>query len=165
MGYVQNEDADAAGDEGVIRFRIEVYMVTWIKVSLTAMCICTVLSISTSCSNEDPNMGEEFSLGIGETASIKGEQLRIQFLEISEDSRCPRNVTRIWEGRAIAVVTVFQEDTSEQITLVEQGLIDTQEKEQFKEYTLVYKILPYPEKAEEPIPFDEYRLILTVYKD
>ena len=140
-------------------------MAMWIKLSLSVICICAVLSMSIACSKEDPSIGEEFSLGIGETASIKGEQLRIQFLEISEDSRCPRNVTCVWEGRAIAVIEVLQGNVSQTIVLIEQGITDAPVKEQSGEYNILFRILPYPEEAEEPIPLDEYRLILTVFKD
>ncbi|MFC1948138.1 hypothetical protein ACFLXY_09495 [Chloroflexota bacterium] len=110
-------------------------------------------------------MGEEFSLRVGEIASIDGEQLRIKFLEIKEDSRCPRNVTCIWEGRAIAIIEVLVGNTSQKIELVEQGLTDTLAKEKFEEYEFQFRILPYPEKAEVQLLPDEYRLTLTVNKD
>ena len=165
MEYVQDENEDAARDEGIVRFGVEFYTVTWIKFSLSVMCICGVLSASLTCSKEEHDLGEEFSLGIGETASLKGEQLRVQFLEISEDSRCPRNVQCIWEGRAVAVIEVFIGDTSQKIELVEQGLTDTGAKEQSGEYEFVFRILPYPEEAEVQISQDEYRLMLTVNKN
>ena len=140
-------------------------MKKWSKVILTVMSICMVLSISFSCSKAEYKMGEEFSLSIGETAHLKGEQLQITFLEISEDSRCPRNVTCVWEGRAVAVIEVFQGDTAQQIMLTEQGISELSAKESFEEYEFQYRILPYPEKAEVQISPDEYRLMLTVKKE
>jgi len=124
-----------------------------------------VLSAMSGCSKDEFSIGEEFSLRVGETTGIKGEELQIRFMEISEDSRCPRNVTCIWEGRAVAVIEVFQGDTSQQITLIEQGLSDLFAKEQFGKYEFQFRILPYPEKAEVQIAADEYRLILKVNKD
>ena len=41
---------------------------------------------------------KEFSLGIGQTASIEGEKLVIKFKAILEDSRCPVNVVCVWAG-------------------------------------------------------------------
>ena len=137
----------------------------WIKICVSILFLCTVLSAISGCGKDEYKMGEEFSLSIGETASIKGEQLQIRFLEISEDSRCPRNVTCIWEGRAVAVIEVFQGDTSQQITLIEQGLSDLFAKEQFGEYEFHFRILPYPGEAEVQISPDEYLLMLTVNKN
>lgn len=41
---------------------------------------------------------KEFSLGIDQTASIKGEKLVIKFKAVLEDSRCPVNVVCVWAG-------------------------------------------------------------------
>ena len=41
---------------------------------------------------------KEFSLGIGQTASIEGERLVIKFKAVLEDSRCPVNVVCVWAG-------------------------------------------------------------------
>ena len=139
----------------------------WMKLCLSIVFLCTVLSAVSGCGKDEYKderaIGEEFSLHIGETVSIKGEQLRIEFLEISEDSRCPRNVTCIWEGRAIAIIEISKGDSSQNIELVVPGLTDTPAKTQFEEYEFVFKILPYPE-AEVQISRDEYRLVLTVNK-
>ena len=43
---------------------------------------------------------KEFSLGIGQTASIEGEKLVIKFKAVLEDSRCPVNVLCAWAGNA-----------------------------------------------------------------
>lgn len=141
----------------------------WIKLFLSVLCMCTLLSVVSGCGKDEyedeRKIGEEFSLSIGETASLKGEQLRIQFLEISEDSRCPRNVQCIWEGRAIAVIEVFKDNTSQEIELVEQGLTDTRTKKQFEEYEFIFRILPYPGDAEVQLSPHEYRLMLAVNKE
>lgn len=45
-------------------------------------------------------LGEEFKLGIGKSAAVKGEGLEIEFVSVAEDSRCPQGVDCIWEGNA-----------------------------------------------------------------
>lgn len=45
--------------------------------------------------------GEEFVLQYGQRALIGGESL-IRFHRVSEDSRCPSDVTCVWEGNAKA---------------------------------------------------------------
>ena len=54
-----------------------------------------------SAASADPAkalIGKEFSLGIGQTASIEGEKLVIKFKAVLEDSRCPVNVVCVWAG-------------------------------------------------------------------
>ncbi len=41
---------------------------------------------------------KEFSLGIGQSASIDGEKLVIKFKAVIEDSRCPINALCVWAG-------------------------------------------------------------------
>jgi hypothetical protein len=43
-------------------------------------------------------LNKEFSLGIGQSASIDGEKLIIKFKAVLEDSRCPINVVCVWAG-------------------------------------------------------------------
>lgn len=45
-------------------------------------------------------VGEEFKLGVGKSAALKGEGLEIEFVSVGEDSRCPQGVDCIWEGNA-----------------------------------------------------------------
>jgi hypothetical protein len=44
--------------------------------------------------------GEEFTLAVGDSARIGDSELVLMFDGVSEDSRCPRNVTCVWEGNA-----------------------------------------------------------------
>jgi hypothetical protein len=44
---------------------------------------------------------------IGETVSIKNEQLKFQFVTVPEDSRCPEGAECIWAGNAAAVIKIF----------------------------------------------------------
>ncbi|MFC1965685.1 hypothetical protein ACFLWI_01880 [Chloroflexota bacterium] len=108
-------------------------------------------------------IGEEFSLHTGESIGIIGENLGIEFIEVSEDSRCPKGVTCIWEGRVTAVVEISMDGSSQQLKLTEPGLTDTPARIIHGEYELTYKIEPYPEEGKE-ISIDEYRLILTINK-
>ena len=45
-------------------------------------------------------LGEEFKLGVGKSAAVKGGGLGIEFVSVVEDSRCPQGVDCIWEGNA-----------------------------------------------------------------
>jgi hypothetical protein len=46
------------------------------------------------------NMGESFTLAPGESVRIVETNLVLMFVAVTEDSRCARNVTCVWEGNA-----------------------------------------------------------------
>lgn len=61
-------------------------------------------------SAETPKIGVKVPQG--ETVIIKG--VSIKFLEVIEDSRCPKDVTCIWAGRAIVKVEVIANGKKEE---------------------------------------------------
>ena len=106
-------------------------------------------------------LGEEFSLSVGQSVVIVEEDLGIKFVEVSEDSRCPKGATCVWEGRVAALVEISADGSPQQLELTEPGLTDAPARETFKEYEITYKVEPYPEVGKE-ISADEYHLRITV---
>jgi hypothetical protein len=109
------------------------------------------------------DLGQEFTLAIGQSAVIRGENLEIRFKEIAEDSRCPEGATCIWEGRVRAIVEITENGSPFQMVLTQPGLSDEYAEETYKEYRLIFKVEPYPEVDTE-IASADYRLLLTVSK-
>ncbi|MFC2018832.1 hypothetical protein ACFLU4_02595 [Chloroflexota bacterium] len=107
--------------------------------------------------------GEEFSLRIGQTARITGEDLKINFQEVTEDSRCPRDVTCIWAGQASCIVRLTHNNSSYTMTLTEPGIAEQYTRENYNGYQLAFRVQPYPREGEK-IPADDYRLLLIVSK-
>jgi len=65
-----------------------------------------------SCSNPvgvNANLNEEFKLKVGEHAELKNEFLRITFIAVIEDSRCPSNLRCFIPGNA-AVALMIQKN-------------------------------------------------------
>jgi hypothetical protein len=56
------------------------------------------------------DVGQEFELHAGQTASVADGALSLRFESVSEDSRCPRGVTCVWEGDASVVVAAHREN-------------------------------------------------------
>jgi len=108
-------------------------------------------------------LSEEFSLFRGQRASIAGENLEIRFQEVTEDSRCPSNVTCIWAGRVTCMVELKQAGSSYRMALTESGLTSEYSKETYEGYELAFHVTPYP-VAGQKIAKDEYRLHLIVSK-
>jgi hypothetical protein len=49
-----------------------------------------------------------FTLKIDQTADIKSENLKVTFLNVNEDSRCPSDVQCVWEGQAKVQINVLK---------------------------------------------------------
>src|SRR6185312_15051394 len=45
-------------------------------------------------------LGREFKLKAGRQVTVKGTKLRIRFVAVENDSRCPSDVTCVWAGNA-----------------------------------------------------------------
>ena len=58
----------------------------------------------TTTSTVDP--GASFTLAPGETAAVKGADARITFKRVTDDSRCPVDVTCVWAGDAKIEITI-----------------------------------------------------------
>ena len=110
-----------------------------------------------------PALGQEFSLAIGQSATIAGEDLTIGFKDVVEDSRCPKNVTCIWAGRVSCIIDVSQAGKTEQTVLTEPGLTGGTVPEEYRNYTFAFRVEPYPEAGKQ-IAKSDYRLFLTVNK-
>ena len=134
------------------------------KCALLLAVLVVLLSIISACGPGDikADLGEEFSLAIGQKAIITGEDLEIRFREVSEDSRCARDVVCVWEGRVVCLLEVRRGGASEELTLTQPGLTDQPAREFYQGYFFTFNVEPYPEEAEKPIKNSEYRLRLTL---
>jgi uncharacterized protein (DUF342 family) len=105
------------------------------------------------------SLGSEFPLAIGETASVAGENLKVKFIEVTEDSRCPANVVCIQAGRAVMTVEVSYQDAAETLSLAEPGRSTPEIT--YQDYTLVFHLEPYPVAGVE-VSTGQYRLLLRI---
>ena len=106
-------------------------------------------------------LGEEVSLAVGQSASITGEDLEIKFRQVVGDSRCATDVTCIWEGEVTVGIEITDAGSTQLMTLTQPGPRETYSTKSYTEYTLTFKVQPYPE-AEVQISMVDYRLLLTV---
>ncbi len=109
------------------------------------------------------DLGQGFSLSIGQTAVIKGQNLQITLEDVIEDSRCPANVTCIWAGRASSTIKILQASSPYRMVLTQLGLTDRYTTATYQEYQISFYLRPYP-TAGQTIRRDEYRLQLIVSK-
>lgn len=105
-----------------------------------------------------------FQLHIDQSAFIEREDLRITFLDVTEDSRCPSTVTCIWAGEVTVVVSIFKNDQSlGTINLTIEPFDDLAVKNVGDYSVKLLKVEPYPEDLTE-IDLSDYRATFVVSK-
>lgn len=112
------------------------------------------------------NLDEEFELRVSETAFIENEGLKIKFLDVTEDSRCPdENIACIWEGQASILVNVNKEGIDfGNVTLTLRASDTNFSTEVIDAYLIrLVKVEPYPSTL-ETIPDANYVATLVVSK-
>jgi hypothetical protein len=81
-----------------------------------------LLILATSCATVDTavvaNPGAEFSLSLGKTAAVTGTPYRITFNRVTEDSRCPADVTCVWAGDAKIELTIARKSAPADVRVV-----------------------------------------------
>lgn len=115
-----------------------------------------------------PKLGREFVLEYGQMVALEGEGLKVRFVSVISDSRCPSDseVRCVWEGYAKTALR-FVADGKEP-ALVElntpNSLSDRYpSRKSYLDYTVrLVELDPYPETA-EGIESGEYsaRLLIT----
>ena len=72
----------------------------------------TSVYILTSQSNLNKNtaLNKEISLKTGQSVSITGHGIKITFIEVTDDSRCPIDTNCYWEGTASVVINIIYND-------------------------------------------------------
>ncbi|NHJ01777.1 MAG: hypothetical protein EAX86_06510 [Candidatus Heimdallarchaeota archaeon] len=101
----------------------------------------------------------EFSLHIGESAIIKDQGIKIKFIDVLEDSRCPSDVQCIWEGTVSLMINIkYNEQDLGNFVLNSTNL----HKASFMEYYVQFKELnPYPVST-QIIPKTAYQATFRV---
>jgi hypothetical protein len=110
-------------------------------------------------------LAQQFPLSGGQEATIAGENLRLRFTDVLEDSRCPTEVECFWTGQARIAVAV--EPGGRAATTVDFNTnpapgqnVQTGDVDGF---TVELKSLePYPRTPDEGIALADYTATLVV---
>ena len=97
------------------------------------------------------------SIKSGERVELNTGGLTLEFVEIKEDSRCPRNTSCIQEGKVTAVFKIFkrQENNPKMFQLTLKTLQPTLAVQNIEGFTIkLNRVTPYPDietaKADRP---------------
>ena len=118
----------------------------WYIYLLVVVILLSISLFASACSQNTVNIGQEFSLNIGQSVDLEEDDLNIKFLEVIQDSRCAIGAICIWAGEVTFVIEITYEGSTEQITLTQPGLNDWPSKYLYEQlYEIIYNIQPYPE--------------------
>ncbi|MBE7471065.1 MAG: hypothetical protein DPW09_05235 [Anaerolineae bacterium] len=114
-------------------------------------------------SDREASLNQPFSLALNQTVRLKEAGFTLTFLEVLEDSRCPKLVNCFWSGQArIAVWVQGEQAEAEQFELNTNPALK-QDVVSYAGYTIrLIGIDPYPEDPDQPIPPEAYRATLLV---
>ena len=111
-------------------------------------------------------MGSSFQLKIGQTAVISAEGVRVTFLDVTEDSRCPLDADCDWEGQVTILVNArtngqYHDDKSLTIHPSDEAL----SVGAFDGYFIkLLAVDPYPRFGQKIVP-SEYVATLVLSRD
>ncbi len=130
---------------------------------ITLVALTLILTSCKGTQGVTASLGKEFTLPIGETAAITGEDIKIKFAEVIEDSRCPKGAVCIWEGRVSVLVEITRGPSIKPTVFTQPGLSGDNGKEVYEDLNFAFNVEPYPEVGKQIKP-GEYRLVLTISK-
>lgn len=150
---------------------------TWIE-DLMFFLFLTLVVAAASCEEDtsllriDPNhkvkpdYGSPFTLGIGQQAIFRNNELILQVADVAEDSRCPTGVTCVWQGQVRVIVSLTSQDQDDdQFELIyQEGASEEINSRTFDGFKIeITKVLPAPKEGES-IEKSDYRITMKVTK-
>ena len=109
--------------------------------------------------SKEIELDKQFTIKAEQTVSL--DNLKVTFLEIVEDSRCPSDVTCVWQGRASIKLNAENEDHSEDMILT-MGENSTAQIEMYK--INLIDLSPYP-ISKKIISTEEYVATMNISKN
>jgi len=124
--------------------------------------IASLLFVLSACGSR-AELGQEFSISVGQTVTITDEDMEITFKEVMKDNRCPGDVVCITAGEVVCLIQITEGESAYNIELAQPGLYYGYSQESFGGYKYNFKVEPYPE-SDKTISTGEYSVLLTVNK-
>ncbi len=113
-----------------------------------------------------PEYNKPFTLGTGQTAFFRKNELIVQVAGVAEDSRCPVGVTCVWQGqvRLVASITTQNEQNDSLELVYQEGAsadVNSRACDGFR--IAITKVSPAPKEG-EVIEKEDYRISMKVTK-
>lgn len=115
----------------------------------------------TAAGGDKVSLGQEFTLPVGRSVTVSGENLVIDFEGVTGDSRCPLGAQCIWAGEATAELKVNHKGETSTVTLKEMGGTAGFTEAVFNGFRINFRVLPYPEVG-NPLSAGDYELLMSI---
>ena len=115
--------------------------------------------------NDEPQVkiGQEFLVKVGQQTKI-GDDLRVKFVAVPEDSRCPSDVNCVWAGNAVVTLEFTEGQCTTTLRLNTHQNPQTPENPKVGLYRVkLVKLDPYP-RSTQKISAGDYTATLVVAK-
>jgi hypothetical protein len=112
-------------------------------------------------------VGREFRVRAGRTVTLAREGLRLRFVRVAADSRCPTGVECVWAGNAEVVIEVGTRNrrVSKTLRLNTNASPERPAEDKYRGYTVkLVELKPYP-SASRKVRQGEYTATLLVVRD
>lgn len=126
----------------------------------TAACTAGTNVGAPDLSNALRGLPTEVVLGFGEEIQVDGGVLRLSFAEVLEDSRCPTDVTCVWEGNGkVRIGIAMGMGPTHPLDL--NSTVDPRSADRNGVRVTLLEITPAPIST-QPIPLEDYAVRLLV---
>jgi hypothetical protein len=140
--------------------------------SLAISCLAVFMCAEVLAANPHSNspldvvrVGREFKLKVGQQVTVKGTKLRIRFVAVENDSRCPSDVTCVWAGNAAVQFQLGTGRGSKTVTLNTSKSPSFAGETEYGGYKLkLVDLSPYP-RSDRKIARGDYTATLLVSKE
>ncbi|WP_333854332.1 hypothetical protein [Epilithonimonas sp.] len=119
-----------------------------------ALLFAPILLLMSNCKTQSQTSTSDniIKLGVNKKVTIPNSKMSLEFKEIIEDSRCPANVTCVWEGIAIVNLIAFSGKDTKDIKVATRDFLPKEVTKSFNysgyRFT-VQEVKPYPGGKEE----------------
>lgn len=97
--------------------------------------------------NQKVSVSKEIKVNLGKTVAVKGEGLKLQFVSVTNDSRCPEGETCIWEGDAEILIKVSKAKKAASSIKLHSNATSDQSRD-YGQYTIkLIALEPKPKKG------------------
>jgi len=140
------------------------------KIIQFSILLLVVLALSFSCKKKPQagyrlvQAGESFELMLNESAKLDGEDLKITFTEVLEDSRCPEGTDCFWAGEVKIAVKANTGNRTYQLALSREGKQTGEVTQNAGDFRIaLQEVNPYPKQNHKISP-EDYKIKLAAAK-
>ena len=139
----------------------------WIVIATLVLVVAGCQSHAAQADPIEAGLDQDFLLQGGQEVTIRGADLRLQFTDVLEDSRCPTDVECFWTGQARITIEAVPGQGAPASLEFNTNPAPGQGKltNDVGGYTIELKKLdPYPKTPDDSLALTDYSATLLVHK-